>query len=54
MKTPHELAQEHWDWVGELLVLLGVEGENLALSRYLFTTAIEHGFKHGMEVRNEL
>ena len=48
MKTPEQLAVEHWEWLEPVLEL--THTENRDLIQYLFTTAMIHGFGHGYEV----
>ena len=45
MKTPEQLADEHWSWLHPVLELTGVV--EIELIKYLFTTAMIHGYKHG-------
>ena len=46
-----ELADEHWTWVNGLLV--HIYGGDINLDSkgagYLYLTAFEHGFKHGIK-----
>ena len=41
MKTAEELADEHWEWLEELL-------------EYLYKSAFIHGFKHGVKSEKEV
>jgi len=43
MKTPKELADQHWTWVDAVLRL------GLSLVEYLYKTALIHGYKHGYD-----
>ena len=53
MKTPEQLAIEHWEWIDGLLSKM----QNSLLTspivygvlKYLYTTAFIHGYKHGKE-----
>jgi len=51
MKTPKDLANEHWKWVEGLLDLLKYEDIDFDMltNEYLYTTAFIHGYKHGYE-----
>jgi len=40
-KTSLELAQEHWNWLKEIL------DEQRSMERKLYIDAFVHGFKHG-------
>ena len=57
LTTPvKELSDEHWQWVDGLLNRIFIdnskEWENWrGFTEYLYKTAMEHGFKHGMESR---
>ena len=43
MKTGLELAQEHWQWLQEVL------DKQREMERKLFIDAFVHGYKHGKE-----
>ena len=43
MKTGLELAQEHWNWLKEVL------DKQREMERRLFIDAFVHGFGHGVE-----
>lgn len=48
MKTPEDLANEHWDWVEGFWESLPDENKKyLVTIEYLYKTAFIHGFKHG-------
>ncbi len=57
MKTPEELAREHWEYIGGLLAFFvhdGLKGENLYdFAEYLYTTAMIHGYKHSQDAKEE-
>ncbi len=40
-KTPQELAQEDWDYIGAIL------DKQREMERKLYLKAFEHGYKHG-------
>ena len=48
MKTPEELADEHWEWLNGLLESMGNFRELRAL-QYVYKTSFIHGYKHGEE-----
>ncbi len=43
IKTSLEQAQEHWNWLKEIL------NEQRTMERKLYISAFLHGFKHGKE-----
>tara|TARA_Y100000310_G_scaffold264568_1_gene275226 strand:- start:296 stop:451 length:156 start_codon:yes stop_codon:yes gene_type:complete len=47
MKTPEELAKEHWEWVSKLMTYIPVGSRTDKLIEYLYKTAMIHGYKHG-------
>ncbi len=47
------LANEHWKWIEELLISIGISLP-MPLCKFLYTTAFIHGLKHGERPRNGL
>ena len=47
LKTPLELAQEHWSWLQEIL------DKQREMERKLFIDAFVHGFKHGIQKKGK-
>ena len=49
MKTPTELADEHWEWLEGLWESLP-DGATFGITttEYLYKTAFVHGYKHGV------
>ena len=43
LKTPEQLAKEHWDWIE------GVILTEMRLTMKLFVDGFVHGYKHGKE-----
>jgi len=51
--TDKEIAEAHWDWLEPILRMSGCfNNEQLRMVRYLFITALIHGWKHGQEAMN--
>lgn len=44
-----KLANEHWEFIDNLLLSCDLLYQHRNLKRLLYTTAFEHGFKHGLE-----
>lgn len=61
MKTPEQLADEHWEYVRGVIDRenLAVEHMALGMDEYLvkiefhFKTAMIHGYKHGLAAAKE-
>jgi len=53
MKDIKQLANEHWNWVSKLLKLLTNANINMEVVEYLYKTALIHGYKHGLEDKEE-
>ena len=60
--NPYQLAREqqareHWEFIGKIFEILPhlnlSKTEYIDLYKYLYTTAMVHGFKHGVESVNE-
>lgn len=47
MKTPEQLAEEHWEWVKGLIKSSSCDYTDETLE-YIYTTAFIHGYKHGL------
>ena len=53
MKSPEELAEEHWQWMKGLLQYWPNISPFLDMIAYLCRTVFLHGFKHGKESKDE-
>ena len=51
MKTPEELADEHWEWIEGLLGSLPYDLLDVGVItlEYLYKTAFIHGYKHAIK-----
>lgn len=49
VKRVNKLANEHWDYVGNLLQVLGLSDEDKDTIAFVYVSAFEHGYKHGTE-----
>jgi len=50
MKTPKELADQHWTWVEGLWESLPIDATfGITTMEYIYKTAMIHGYKHGYE-----
>jgi hypothetical protein len=48
-KRAKELAEAHWSYIGSLLKVVGLAPEFMPMAQHLYTTALIHGHKHGVE-----
>lgn len=54
MKTPEEIATEHWEWIEGLFESLPDDAVfGISTTEYLYKTAFIHGFKHGKLSKEE-
>ena len=44
-----QLADQHWEWLGELLRLYSKDNPEMKVFEYLYKTAATHFYKHGWE-----
>lgn len=44
-----ELAEEHWNYVKDLLGIHGEKSKIIDKIGFHYVTAFEHGYKHGVE-----
>jgi 1,6-anhydro-N-acetylmuramate kinase len=53
MSYPKQLAADHWDYVKSILETHGEEPENIKVIGFHYRSSFQHGFKHGVEFKNE-
>jgi hypothetical protein len=46
-----ELIESHWEYIEALLTAHGVK--EIEIIKFHYMSAFEHGFKHGVEARDE-
>jgi len=44
-----ELAEKHWNYIKSLLEAHNIDKNVIELIGFHYKTALEHGFKHGLE-----
>ena len=49
MTNPKELSRLHWEYIDQTLKLHGVDTERRKQIGYHYRTAMEHGYKHGVD-----
>ena len=49
MSNIREMAQAHWNYVRSVLTAHGVPQSTILLIGFHYTSAFEHGYKHGNE-----
>jgi len=49
MQTIRKLADDHWEYIEEVLRLEGVEEERIDRTGFYYKTAFIHGYKHGID-----
>ena len=47
-----KLADEHWAWL-EPILIFHYSPETLAMMKYLYMTAMRHGYKHGLKAKRD-
>lgn len=51
--TADRLADEHWSYIRFLLLTHGTKEEDLGQVEFHYRSAFVHGYKHGLEAKNE-
>ena len=49
MNRAKELAEQHWDYIRELLETHNVPGQEIEIIGFHYKTAMVHGYKHALE-----
>lgn len=53
VKTPYQLAEEHWEYTGTLLkIATGLKPDILNIMGFLYIQSFIHGYKHGKDNNN--
>lgn len=53
MKTPEELAEEHWKYVEKILRTSNEDEETIKKIEIHYKEALKHGYKHGIQDSKE-
>jgi hypothetical protein len=49
IKAGRDLTKAHWKYIKKLLTMNGIPKDILEIVEFHYNTAMEHGFKHGVE-----
>ena len=49
LKKPEDLAEEHWAYIRNLLMVHGEDDSVIEKIGWHYTTAFVHGYKHALE-----
>lgn len=49
MENAKKLSYEHWKYIRELLLIHGLDNEEVEMVGFHYKTAFIHGYKHGQE-----